>query len=126
MVPLRRRQGSPKSSGGWYGSSFRVRGAHVSNVTTLRSQNLRTLGMHLEPESLCLSIQAGRVGAVKMGHVRCLWSRPLGHRWEFQTVGKDQYRRCRECGKSKSLGALKDDRPPANMGGGESGGGDWG
>lgn len=58
---------------------------------------------------------------MKSAHVRCFWKRPLGHRWELGNEGSYHYKRCRECGKVRSLGALKEDRPPVHMDGG-----DWG
>ena len=58
---------------------------------------------------------------MKSSHLRCFWSWPLGHRWEHVHEDRYDFRRCRECGKSRPLDEMVDRAPPALRASAEAG-----
>jgi hypothetical protein len=58
---------------------------------------------------------------VKSSHVRCFWRWPPGHRYEKVVEQRYAFKRCRECGKTATLGARDQHSPTSHWG--DSGGG---
>ena len=44
---------------------------------------------------------------MRLAHIRCVLSRPFGHRWKFVSEHGDDYLRCTECGKRARVGTFR-------------------
>lgn len=44
---------------------------------------------------------------MRLAHIRCVLSRPFGHRWKFVSEYGDEYLRCSDCGRRARVGAYR-------------------